>query len=120
MEKVAKPKDVVTLDVETNVQTTEGRIFLHQLNAVSHVLQPKDTKVEFKGEQVFKSGYIGEFKSVVLYKCPKGYFLFGDKVFGNNNVSWIGGDLDELLSKVSDKEIIQKIQDECAAALEAA
>ncbi|NIR53014.1 hypothetical protein GWO43_30665 [candidate division KSB1 bacterium] len=111
-EKAAKPKDVVTLDVETNVQTTEGRIFLNQLNSVSHVLHLKDTTVRFKGEEILKTGYLGDFKSVILYKCPKGFFLFGDKAFGKNNVSWIGGTLDEVLNKLTDEEIKKKISEQ--------
>jgi len=108
-EKAAKPKDVVTLDLETNVQTAEGRIFLNQLNTVSHVLHLKDTTVEFKGEEVLRTGYVGDFKSLMLYKCPNGYFLFGDMAFGKNNWSVIGRSLNDLLAKVSDKDIKKKI-----------
>ena len=68
--------------------------------------------MQFKGEQVLKTGYMGDYKSLILYKCPKGYFLFGDKAFGKNNVSWIGDDLDALLENVSDKEIIKRITTE--------
>jgi hypothetical protein len=119
-EKPEKPKDVVKLDVETNVQTTEGRIFLTQLNTVSHVLHLKDSVVHFRGEEVLKTGYIGDFKSLILYKCPKGYFLFGDRAFGKNNVSWAGNDLDELLGKLRDKEIEKKILEGVTEVAEAA
>ncbi len=108
-EKAARPKDVVTLDVETNVQTTEGRVFLNQLNAVSHVLHLKDSTVQFKGEQLVKTGYVGDFKSVILYKCPNGYFLFGDKAFGKNNVSWIGSTVEEVLAQVPDEEVRKRV-----------
>ena len=63
-EKPVKPKDVVSLDVESNLQTTEGRVFLNQINKVSRVLYLKDTAVEFKGEQLLNTGYIADFKSV--------------------------------------------------------
>ncbi|MFQ5771189.1 MAG: hypothetical protein ACE5HX_11675 [bacterium] len=108
------------MDVETNVQITEGRIFLDQLNKVSHVLSLKSTEVEFKGEPIFKTGYLGRFKSLTLYKCPNGYFLFGDKAFGKNNWSIIGSTLDELLTKIPHKEIKKKITEEVAAGSEAA
>jgi len=110
-EKAAKPKDLVTLDLETNVQTAEGRIFLNQLNTVSHVLHLKDTTVEFKGEEVLRTGYIGDFKSLMLYKCPNGYFLFGDMAFGKNNWSVISKTLDELLTKVKNEEIKKRISE---------
>ena len=85
-EKPVKPKDVVSLDVETNLQTTEGRVFLNQISKVSRVLYLKDSAVEFKGEQLLKTGYIADFKSVMLYKCPNGYFIFGDKAFGKRRM----------------------------------
>jgi hypothetical protein len=113
-EKTTKPKDLVILDLETNVQTAEGRIFLNQLNAVSHVLYLKDTTVEFKGEEVVRTGYVGDFKSLMLYKCPNGYFLFGDKAFGKNNWSAVGKTLDELLTKVKGEEIKKKIAEGAA------
>ena len=58
-EKPVKSKDVVSLNVETNLQTTVGRDFLNQINKVSRVLYLKDTAVEFKGEQLLKTGYFG-------------------------------------------------------------
>ncbi len=110
-EKAAKAKDVVSLDVESNVQTFEGRKFLNQLNSVSHVLHLKDTTVEFKGEEVLKTGYVGDFKSLILYKCPKGYFLFGDKAFGKNNWSAAASKLDELVAKLDDSDVKKKISE---------
>jgi hypothetical protein len=47
-EHATKPKDEVKLDVESNVQTMEGRVFVNQLNEVSHVLALKDTEIVFK------------------------------------------------------------------------
>ncbi len=111
-EHAAKPKDVVKLDVETNVQTSEGRLFLKQLNEVSHVLFMRDTEVEFKGELMLKTGYVGDCKSVSLYKGPNGYFLFCDKAFGKNNWSVIGKTFDEILAKVTNKEIKKKLTEE--------
>jgi hypothetical protein len=108
-EKAAKPKDVISLDLETNLQTTEGRRFLNQLNTVSHVLHVKDTTAEFKGEEILKTGYVGDFKSVILYKCPNGYFLFGDKAFGKNNWSVAGATLEELLAKLPEGDVKQKV-----------
>lgn len=119
-EKAAKPKDVATLDTETNLQTTEGRKFINQLNTVSHVLHLKDTTVTFKGEEVLKTGYVGDFKSLILYKCPRGYFLFGDKAFGKNNWSMIASSEDELLAKLNDGEIKKKISEAVSAGAVAA
>ena len=110
-EKPVKPKDVVLLDVETNLQTTEGRVFLNQISKVSRVLYLKDSAVEFKGEQLLKTGYIADFKSVMLYKCPNGYFIFGDKAFGKNNWSAVGHDLDEVASQVDDEKIKKMISE---------
>ncbi|MFQ5638399.1 MAG: hypothetical protein ACE5IR_10445 [bacterium] len=107
-----KPNNVISLDVETNVQTAEGRFFLNHLNTVSHVLFLRDSTVRFQGEQVMKTGYFDDFKSLILYKCPKGYFLFGDKAFGTNNLSWIGSDLDSLLKCVDDKKLTKKISED--------
>ncbi len=108
-EKPVKPKDVVSLDVETNLQTTEGRVFLNQINKVSRVLYLKDSVVEFKGEQLLKTGYIADFKSVMFYKCPNGYFIFGDKAFGKNNWSAVGHGLDDVASQVADEKIKKMI-----------
>ncbi|MCZ6803916.1 MAG: hypothetical protein O7D86_08285 [Proteobacteria bacterium] len=47
-EKAPKPKDTVKLDVETILQTTEGRSFLNQLNQVSRVLSIRNSEVNFK------------------------------------------------------------------------
>ncbi len=114
-EKAAKPKDAISLDLETNLQTAEGRRFLNQLNTVSRVLHVKDTTVQFKGEEILKTGYVGDFKSVILYKCPNGYFLFGDKVFGKNNWSAIGKSIDELLRQLDDGEVKKKITESLSA-----
>ncbi|MFQ6114587.1 MAG: hypothetical protein ACE5NG_10970 [bacterium] len=108
----AGPEGVVKLDIETNVQTGEGRIFLNQLNQVSHVLFFRDTEVEFKGETALKTGYVGDCKSVTLYKCPNGFFLFCNAAFGKNNWSAIGQTFEEVLAKVSSKEIKKKLQEE--------
>lgn len=115
-EKAAKPKDVTSLDVETNLQTTEGRRFLNQLNTVSHVLHLKDTTATFKGEEMMKTGYVGDFKSLILYKCPGGFFLFGDRAFGKNNWSLIAKSLDELLNQIDDGEPKKKIMESLNAA----
>ncbi|MFQ5709149.1 MAG: hypothetical protein ACE5HO_16965 [bacterium] len=108
--KKTKSNEIVKLDVEANVQTMAGRVFLRQLNEVSHVLRLKDTEVEFKGELLVKSGYVGDCKSAVLYKCPKGYFLFCDQAFGSNNWSVIGSTLEDLLDKVQDTGIKEKLK----------
>ncbi|MFQ5824785.1 MAG: hypothetical protein ACE5JB_12065 [bacterium] len=110
-EHATKPKAVVKLDIETNVQTGEGRIYLKQLNRVSHVLFLRAAEVEFKGELVLKTGYVGDCKSVMLYKCPNGYFLFCDKAFGKNNWSAIGQTFEEVIAKVSNEEIKKKLND---------
>ncbi len=108
-EKEPKAKDVTTLDVETNVQTTEGRVFLDQLNKVSHVLLLQDTEVTFKGELVFKTGYVGDYKSIQLYKCPRGFFLFFDVAYGKNNRSLVATTIDELLKQIPDKKIREQV-----------
>lgn len=118
-EKAAKSKDSVKLDVETILQTAEGRVFINQLNTVSHVLAMRDSEIEFKGEDMVKTGYVSDYKSVQLFKCPKGYFLFFDKAFGKNNFSFIAETMDELLSKISDADVKQKLMEETAAVSEA-
>lgn len=115
-----KAQDVVTLDVESNLQTTEGRSFINQLNQVSHVLHLKDTVVQFKGETLIATGYVGDYKTVQLYKCPNGYFLFADMAFGKDNWSVIGRTLDEVLGQVQDKEVTKKIKEELSSVSEAA
>lgn len=114
-EKPAKPQDVINLDTETVLQTTEGRVFINQLNTVSHVLSMRDAEVAFKGEEIVKTGYVGEWKSVQLFKCPNGYFLFCDAAFGKNNWSAIGKTVEEILGKVADKEVRQCIEEELSA-----
>lgn len=113
-EHATKIKDEVKLDVESNVQTMEGRVFVNQLNEVSHVLALKDTEIVFKGEEILKTGYVGDCKSVILYKCPNGFFLFCDKAFGKTNWSAIGKTLNELLDKVRDQEVKKRIKEEAA------
>lgn len=119
-EKASKPKDTVKLDVETILQTAEGRPFLNQLNSVSHVLSLKDSQVEFRGEEVLKTGFVADCKSVQLFKCPAGYFLFCNKAHTKNNWSVAGGSLEDVLSRVYDEEIRKKLDEELASAAAAA
>lgn len=111
-DKPARPQDVIKLDTETVLQTTEGRIFINQLNTVSHVLAMRNAEVEFKGEELVKTGYVGDWKSVQLYKCPKGYFLFCDAAFGMNNWSAIGETVEEVLDKITDKDVRKRVEEE--------
>ncbi|MFQ5677690.1 MAG: hypothetical protein ACE5G1_17510, partial [bacterium] len=110
-EKAPKVKDTVKLDVETILQTTEGRVFLDQLKSVSRVLSFKDSEVEFKGEEILKTGYVGDCKRVHLFKCPNGYFLFCNKAFTKNNWSTTGEKLNELVSRVENKEIRERVSE---------
>jgi len=114
-DKPAKPQDVIKLDTETVLQTTEGRIFINQLNTVSHVLAMRDAEIEFKGEEIVKTGYVGDWKSVQLYKCPNGYFLFCDAAFGKNNWSTIGKSVEEVLDRISDEEVRRRVEEELSA-----
>jgi hypothetical protein len=111
-EKAKKASDVVSLDVETILQTTEGRIFLNQLNTVSKVLRMIDSTVEFKGEELLKTGYVSDCKSIQLFKCPNGYFLFLNKAFTKNNLSFAEPDIDGLLDKIADNEIKDRLEKE--------
>lgn len=111
-----QPEGVVKLDVESCLQTMEGRIFIKHLNQVSHVLSLRDTELEFKGEELVKTGYVGDCKSVMLFKCPKGYFLFCDKAFGKNNWSVIGDTVEAVLEQVNNQEVKEKLQEEISAA----
>ncbi len=115
-EKAPKPKDIVKLDVETILQTTEGRSFLNQINQVSRILSIRDSKVDFKGEEILKTGYLGDCKSVHLFKCPNGYFLFCNKAFTKNNWSSAGSKLNEIIEKIQDGEVKKKISETLAAA----
>lgn len=108
-EKAPKANDTVKLDVETVLQTSEGRSFLNQLNAVSRVLSIKNSEVEFKGEEILKTGYVGDCKSVHLFKCPDGYFLFCNKAFTRNNWSAASEKLIDVIDKAYDGEIKNKI-----------
>lgn len=117
-EKVPKPKDTVKLDVETILQTTEGRSFLNQLNEVSRVLSMRDSAVYFKGEKILKTGYLGDCKSVQLFKCPNGYFLFCNKAFTKNNWSAAGSKLNDVIEKIQDREVKKKISEAMASALQ--
>ena len=115
-EKAPRPKDIVKLDVETVLQTTEGRSFLNQLNEVSRVLSVRDSAVDFKGEEILKTGYLGDCKSVQLFKCPNGYFLFCNKAFTKNNWSATGSKLNDVIEKIQDGEIKKKISETLASA----
>lgn len=115
-EKAAKPKDVVTLDLETILQTTEARRYINQLKTVSQILGLKDSQVSFKGEEVVSTGYVGDCKSVHLYKCPKGYFLFFNKAATKNNWSEIGDSEEAVIKKVYDPQIREKLMNELSAA----
>jgi len=115
-EKAPGPKDIVKLDVETVLQTTEGRSFLNQLNEVSRVLSVRDSAVDFKGEEILKTGYLGDCKSVQLFKCPNGYFLFCNKAFTKNNWSAAGSKLNDVIEKIQDGEIKKKISETLASA----
>ncbi len=109
-EKAAKANDHISLDVETILQTTEARNYLNQINQVSRVLFMKNSQVEFKGEEILKTGYISDCKSVLLYKCPNGYFLFCNKVFSMNNWSTAATDTVELLAQIEDSEIKKRVE----------
>jgi len=115
-EKTPRPKDIVKLDVETVLQTTEGRSFLNQLNEVSRVLSVRDSAVDFKGEEILKTGYLGDCKSVQLFKCPNGYFLFCNKAFTKNNWSAAGSKLNDVIEKIQDGQIKKKISETLASA----
>ena len=101
----------IKLDTETILQTAEGRPFIKQINSVSHVLSMKNSEVEFKGEELVKTGYVGDCKSVQLFKCPGGFFLFCTKSFTKNNWSTAGTTLDQVLSAVTDPDIRKALEE---------
>ena len=115
MSKHEEKVGIVSLDVESNVQTLEGRVFLKQLNEVSHVLHLKDTEVKFFGEEIARLVYVGDYKNIILYQCPKGYFLFFDCAIGKNNWSLIGRTVDEILNKIPDQKIKKQLQEKLVA-----
>ena len=92
--------------------TSEGRVFLNQVASVSSIMRINNTTVEFLGEQLVKTGYLSDYKSVQLIKCPAGYLLFADKIFTKNNWSVAAPDLDTLLQAVSDKEVLAQLEKE--------
>ena len=108
-EKTEQPKDKVKLDVETILLTTEGRHFIKQIQSVSRILLINHSEVTFKGEEMAKLGYVGDCKSVQLFKCPDGYFLFCNKAMSMNNWSAVDASLENLLNKVYDPEIKEKV-----------
>ncbi len=110
-------KKVVKLDVGTNLFTIEGRAFSKQLNMVSRVLSVSDAGVEFWREEKVKTGYVGDCKSIQLYECPEGFFLFCNKAFSNNNWSATGQTAADILDKIYDGEIKKKIEQTIAEAV---
>ncbi len=108
-EKTVQPKDNVKLDVETILLTTEGRHFIKQIQSVSRILLISHSEVTFKGEEIAKLGYVGDCKSVRLFKCPDGYFLFCNKAMSMNNWSAADTSLNNLLNKVYDPQIKEKV-----------
>lgn len=105
----------VKLDVETSLFTMEGRVFLKQLNSVSSVLSISDTQVEFLGDEMVKTGYVGDCKSVQFFQCPKGFFIFCNKAFTKNNWSATGQTVVEVLDKINDSSIREKVESELSA-----
>jgi len=103
---------IAKLDTETSLHTSEGRIFINQLRSVTEIISILDTSAQFKGEEIVKTGYLGEYKSVHLFKCPKGYFLFCNKTFTKNNWSIADSDLEALMSKISDNDVVQRLKEE--------
>ncbi len=104
-EKAPQANNSINLDVETILLTAEGRPFIKQINSVSRVLSMKHSEVKFRGEQLVKTGYVGDCKSVQLFKCPNGYFLFCNKAFSNNNWSIAGDTLKDVFAALTDTEI---------------
>jgi len=108
-EKTTKPTDAVTLNLETIVQTTEARHFIDEIRSVGKILSLKDSEVTFKGEEIAKIGIVGDCKSVQLFKCPNGYFVFCNKAFSMTNWSAADSSLENLLNNIYDPQITEKI-----------
>jgi hypothetical protein len=104
--------EVVKLDTEAVLLTSEGRTFLNQLTCVSRIITISNTTVTFKGKEVMKTGYWGDYKSVQLFECPQGYFLFCNKLFSKNNWSAAASDLDTLFQQITDRALADRIQQE--------
>lgn len=118
-DKAPRPKDVVTLDTETILQTTEGRRYINQINSVSTILTLKGSEVTFKGEEIARIGIVADCKSVQLFKCPRGYFIFCNKALTMNNWSAAGAVLEDLLNKLYDPQIKEKIVEQLKETSEA-
>ncbi len=116
----SRAKDVVKLDVETTLNTIEARKFLNQISLVSRVLSMRDTEVEFKGEEIAATGYVGDCKSVQLFKCPNGFFLFCNKAFTKNNWSAAARTLEEVLQQIDDDAVRAKVSEELSTEAAAA
>lgn len=119
MSEKSQPESSVTLDVESETNTAEGRQFLRHIVAVSRVLQMKDTQITFKGEELLKISFVGDCKSVQLFKCPTGYFLFCNKSFTKNNWSAAGKTVSEVVEAVYDPEVKSRLAEGISAAVAA-
>jgi hypothetical protein len=104
------------IDTEACLHTAEGRVYLNQLKSVTKVTGISETTAHFIGEEIVKLGYTGEYKSIHLFRCPDGYFLFCNKTFSKNNWSASDRELDVLLDKVSDVEVVEGLKKELSAA----
>lgn len=104
MSEKGKDANVVTLDLETNTNTSEGRFFVDTLQAVTLILARRKSEVTFQGKEVAKAEFVGDNRSVSVYECPRGYFIFFDKLVGKNNWALSAATLDQALAKIPDEE----------------
>jgi hypothetical protein len=108
---------IAKVDTENSLFTSEGRLYIKQLRSVSEIVAINETTAQFKGEEIVKTGYVGDYKSVHLFKCKKGYFLFCNKLFTKHNWSAAAEELDTLLQQVPDKNVSELLKKELAASV---
>ncbi len=104
MAEKTKNAGQVSLDLETNTETSEGRVFIDALAQVTVILARRKSEVTFQGKEIARLQWIGDNRSVTIYECPNGYFVFFDKLVGKNNWAVSGASLEEVLAKVPDEE----------------
>jgi hypothetical protein len=111
MSEKGKGGNQVTLDLETNTHTSEGRIFIDTLQAVTRILARLKSEVTFEGKEIARVQWVSDNKSITIYECPNGYFLFFDKLIGKDNRAISAKTLEEALAKVPDEESRKALQE---------
>jgi hypothetical protein len=110
MSAEAKGGNQITLDLETNVLTSEGRHFADTLKTITIVHALHKNEVTFEGREIARVQFVGNNRAVTLYECPRGYYVFFDKLVGKNNEAFAAESLEGVLAGIGDGETRQALQ----------